>query len=58
MTDPQRLKEGGSSSRRVEAGRAILDNNGVNFVMAAAMSVGGMAVAGWLWDVPLQSILP
>jgi uncharacterized membrane protein len=46
-------------SRVVESGSVgLLDNNEVNFLMALTMSLGGMAVAGWFWDVPLSSILP
>ena len=58
VTDPKSEKDGRSSSRKVEAGRAILDNNGVNLAMAAIMSFGGMAVASWAWNVPIRSALP
>ncbi len=44
-------------SRKVETGLGVLDNNTVNFVMALLMSFGGMAVASWLWGLPLRSIL-
>lgn len=44
-------------SRVVEAGWDILDNNGVNFLMAFTMSFGSMVVASWYWGVPLQDIL-
>ncbi|TVY38743.1 Transmembrane protein [Lachnellula occidentalis] len=45
-------------SRVVESGSVgLLDNNEVNFLMALTMSLGGMAVAGWFWDVPFSSIL-
>lgn len=44
-------------SRRIESGIDLLDNNAVNFLMAAIMSVGGMAVASYAWGVPLRSIL-
>lgn len=46
----------GEPGRIVESGLGILDNNEVNFIMALTMSIGAMAVAGWAWDVPLQSI--
>lgn len=46
----------GAPSRKVESGLALLDNNDVNFLMAATMSVGAMAVASWAWGVPLSSI--
>ena len=44
-------------TRVVESGFDLLDNNEVNFLMAFVMSTGAMAVAGWYWDVPLDSIL-
>jgi uncharacterized membrane protein len=45
-------------SRVVESGSiGILDNNEVNFLMALTMSVGAMAIAGWVWDTPMSSIL-
>ncbi|KAF5610785.1 uncharacterized protein FSUBG_2771 [Fusarium subglutinans] len=44
-------------SRAVENGWDLLDNNDVNFLMAVTMSVGGMAVASWYWDVPIQSVM-
>ncbi|KAL8832294.1 MAG: hypothetical protein Q9191_000348 [Dirinaria sp. TL-2023a] len=46
------------TSRRIESGLQLLDNNAVNFLMASLMSLGGMMVASYAWDVPLQSILP
>lgn len=42
-------------SRRVESGFDLLDNNDVNVLMAAIMSIGGMAVASYVWDVPLSA---
>lgn len=36
-------------SRKVEAGYDILDNNSVNALMAAIMSVGAMVVADYVW---------
>ncbi|KAM0227341.1 hypothetical protein ACHAP5_012200 [Fusarium lateritium] len=44
-------------SRAIENGWDLLDNNDVNFLMAVVMSVGGMAAAGWYWDVPIQSVM-
>lgn len=44
-------------SRKVECGYDILDNNAVNLLMATIMSIGGMAVASYIWDVPLSSVL-
>ncbi len=43
-------------SRVVENGWDLLDNNDVNFLMAFVMSFGAMAVASWIWDVPLNSM--
>ena len=58
VTSPQTKKnDERSASRKVESGWAVLDNNGVNVLMAALMSFGGIAVAGWMWSVPLQSTL-
>lgn len=45
------------ASRVVEAGWDILDNNGVNFLMAFSMSMGSMVIASWYWGVPIQDIL-
>jgi hypothetical protein len=44
-------------SRKVECGYDLLDNNAVNLLMAAIMSIGGMLVAGYVWGVPLSSVL-
>lgn len=45
-------------SRRVESGGlGWLDNNGVNLLMAALMSGGGMVVMGAVWGVELREIL-
>lgn len=41
-------------SRKIESGYDILDNNAVNVLMAALMSVGAMAFAGYCWNVPLN----
>ena len=51
VSDPQH------ESRKIAVGNDILDNNAVNLLMAALTSVGSMLVAGWLWDVPISSIL-
>lgn len=45
------------AGRRVESGLGVLDNNAVNALMAAGMSVGGMVVVAWWWGVPLMSVL-
>ncbi|KZF23163.1 hypothetical protein L228DRAFT_267178 [Xylona heveae TC161] len=44
-------------SRKVISGRDLLDNNGVNLLMAFSMSFASMFAASWYWDIPLQSIL-
>lgn len=56
-TQPGRDHEHEHESRRVESGIDLLDNNAVNLSMAAIMSVGGMAVASYVWGVPLGGIL-
>lgn len=44
-------------SRKVENGFLnVLDNNEVNFLMALSMSLGAMAIASWVWEVPFSSI--
>lgn len=43
-------------SRRIESGFNILDNNGVNLLMAALMSVGAMLVAGYVWNIPPHNL--
>ncbi|KAH8696523.1 DUF92 domain protein [Talaromyces proteolyticus] len=40
-------------TRKIESGHDILDNNAVNLLMAATMSVGAMLVASYIWEVPL-----
>ena len=45
-------------SRVIESGFDLLDNNQVNLLMACTMTVGSMVAAGYLWDVPLNTILP
>jgi hypothetical protein len=44
-------------SRRVETGRDWLDNNGVNLLMAASMSIGAMAISQWLWGLDVTDLL-
>jgi len=44
-------------SRRILSGTDLLDNNQINFLMAAIMSVGGMALASYLFKEPLSSML-
>jgi hypothetical protein len=45
-------------SRKVEVGKDILDNNAVNLLMAASVSLGAMGVACAIWEVPLWSLIP
>lgn len=45
------------ASRRVESGIGLLDNNAVNVLMAFIMSVGGMLIMSYVWDLPLKSII-
>lgn len=52
---PQNKKDD-EPSRHVESGLGILDNNAVNLLMAALMSVGGMLLASWMWHIPLSSM--
>jgi uncharacterized membrane protein len=47
-------EEGAHGSRKIESGYDILDNNAVNVLMAALMSVGAMAFAGYYWNIPLN----
>lgn len=47
---------GDGPSRVVESGLDILDNNQVNILMAATMSIFAMAVGSFFWGVPLRSI--
>lgn len=49
-------KKSEEPSRRVESGLGILDNNTVNLLMAFLMSIGGMVIASFVWDIPLRSI--
>lgn len=50
------IKQDGNGSRRVESGISLLDNNGVNLLMALTMSVGGMVAASCVWQLPLNTI--
>jgi uncharacterized membrane protein len=52
------VTNGHIESRKVEVGNDVLDNNGVNFLMAASVSVGSMIAAALIWGLPLSSILP
>jgi uncharacterized membrane protein len=51
------VADGQHVSRKIAVGLDILDNNGVNLLMAALISVGSMAVAATVWNVSLSSII-
>lgn len=51
------VTDGQHESRKVAVGQDILDNNGVNLLMAATVSVGAMLVACAIWGLPLSSIV-
>lgn len=44
-------------SRKIAVGHDILDNNGVNLLMAALVSVGSMLTACVFWGLPFSSII-
>ncbi|EEP75504.1 conserved hypothetical protein [Uncinocarpus reesii 1704] len=44
-------------SRRIQAGHDVLDNNAINVLMAAIMSIGAITVSSYLWDAPLAGII-
>ena len=54
---PHDGKKDDKPSRLIESGLGLLDNNAVNLLMAFLMSLGGMLLAGYVWGVPVQSIL-
>ncbi|KAF2266768.1 hypothetical protein CC78DRAFT_531219 [Lojkania enalia] len=56
-TSVSNVADGQHESRKIEVGHDILDNNAVNIVMAALVSMGSMVMASFIWDVPLSSIL-
>ncbi|PCH09491.1 Protein of unknown function DUF92, TMEM19 [Penicillium occitanis (nom. inval.)] len=47
-------EDGAHGSRKIESGYDILDNNAVNVLMAALMSVGAMVFASYYWNIPLN----
>lgn len=55
--DGTAVADGQHESRRVEVGSDLLDNNAVNIVMAASISIGSMVVACIVWDMPFSSII-
>ena len=57
VSDSDMVQQATPQSRRVEVGRDILSNNGVNLAMAATMSAVAIIGASWLWEVPVSHIL-
>lgn len=55
--DDSAVADGKHESRRVEVGSDLLDNNAVNIIMAATISIGSMLVACYIWDQPYSSII-
>lgn len=55
--DGTAVADGQHESRRVEVGSDLLDNNVVNIIMAATISIGSMLVACIVWDQPFSSIV-
>ncbi|KAJ5952611.1 uncharacterized protein N7479_011024 [Penicillium vulpinum] len=51
------IVEESQESRRLETGHDWLDNNGVNLLMAATMSVGAMCIAQWFWGLDVFELL-
>jgi uncharacterized membrane protein len=49
--------DGRHESRKIAVGQDILDNNAVNILMAAMVSIGSMMVACAVWGIPLSSII-
>lgn len=48
---------GQHESRKMAAGNDLLDNNAVNILMAASISLGSMLIACIIWEVPFSSIV-
>jgi uncharacterized protein (TIGR00297 family) len=55
--DGTSVADGQHESRKIEVGSDLLDNNAVNIIMAASISVGAMLAACIFWDVPFSSII-
>lgn len=51
------VADGQHESRRVEVGSDLLDNNAVNIIMAATISIGSMLIACVVWDQPFSSVV-
>ena len=56
-SSPKKDEASSNASRILGTGRDVLDNNQVNFVMAATMTVGGIIAASQAWSVPVASVL-
>ena len=52
----EKAESDGKPSRMLESGRDILDNNGVNILMAVVMTVGGIIGASHVLESPLSSL--
>lgn len=55
--DTTAVADGNHESRRVEVGSDLLDNNAVNILMAATISLGSMLVACYMWGLPYSSVI-
>ena len=51
------VADGQHESRRIEVGSDMLDNNAVNILMAALVSIGAMVATCVVWNLPLSSIV-
>ncbi|KAJ6184192.1 hypothetical protein N7519_005493 [Penicillium mononematosum] len=56
-TQVTNVVEESRESRRLETGHDWLDNNGVNLLMAATMSIGAMGIAQWFWELDVFELL-
>ena len=54
---PQSKKSDEKNSRNVVSGVGVLDNNGVNLLMATIMTAGAVVATSLVWKVPLSSLL-
>lgn len=50
------VADGQHESRKIEVGADLLDNNAVNILMAASVSIGAMIAACVIWDLPFTSV--
>jgi uncharacterized membrane protein len=54
---PKDKKNDDKVGRKVVSGSGVLDNNGVNLLMASLMTAGGVLAASAFWSVPLTSLI-